>query len=234
MSCCSRSTVEREPQLQASESAQPNVNEPTPSEGANEKSTLRPSQCQKKVTFDLPPTETSNAGKSNSHTAKSDVKCQPTSTTKTTVTRTLEEQAQQNLLKAHLRCGHLPFGILKQAAKQGILSSDILCEDNPKCPSCSHGESVQRSWRTKNVPRKMAPAATEPGDCVSVDQMVSSVPGPLAQNSGRLTRKRHKTATVFVDHASRLGYVHVHTSTDATEALEAKHAFETCARSHGI
>ena len=230
-----RSTVTREPQLQFRESAQPKDDDATPSEGVREtNSILRPSQYRKKVTFDLPPTETSNTGKSPSHTAKSDVKYQPSSTSKTTVTRTSEEQAQRNLMKVHLRCGHTPFGILKQAAKLGVLSSDILCKDNPPCPSCLYGKSVRRSWRTKATPRTIAPAATKPGDCVSVDQMVSSVPGLLAQNSGRLTRKRYKIATVFVDHASRLGYVHVHTSTDATEALEAKHAFETCARSYGI
>ena len=55
----------------------------------------------------------------------------------------------------------------------------------------------------------IAPLATKPGDVVSVDQMESSIPGFLGQNTGRLTRKHYKIATIFVDQASKLGYIYV-------------------------
>ena len=63
-----------------------------------------------------------------------------------------------------------------------------------------------------------------------MDQLVSSIPGFLAQEQAnvryKLTRRCFKAATVFVDHYSRLSYVHVHTSTGGDEAVQAKEAFE--------
>ena len=50
---------------------------------------------------------------------------------------------------------------------------------------------------------------TEPGEMVSVDQLVSSTPGFTAQMTGRLTKKRYKYATVFVNQASKLCYVYM-------------------------
>ena len=80
--------------------------------------------------------------------------------------------------------------------------------------------------------------AEKPGDCVSVDQLESSVPGLIAQDATtqkcKLTRKRYKHATVFVDHYSRLSYVHVHQHTDTEDALEAKEAFEAHAQERGV
>ena len=64
--------------------------------------------------------------------------------------------------------------------------------------------------------------------------MESSVPGFVNQSTGKLTRKRFKYATVFVDHFSRLSYVHLHKTTNAADALEAKSAFEQFARVHGV
>ena len=55
----------------------------------------------------------------------------------------------------------------------------------------------------------IAPLATKPGNVVSVNQMESSIPGFLGQNTGLLTWKRYKIGTIFVDQASKLGYVYV-------------------------
>ena len=54
--------------------------------------------------------------------------------------------------------------------------------------------------------------AKGPGDVISVDQLVSSVPpGFIAQEKTnvpyKLTRQRFKAATIFVDHFSCLSYV---------------------------
>ncbi len=49
-------------------------------------------------------------------------------------------------------------------------------------------------------------AATKPGHCVSVNQMISTQVGFVAQLKGMLTKKRYKAATVFVDHFLRLQY----------------------------
>ena len=71
-----------------------------------------------------------------------------------------------------------------------------------------------------------------------MDQLVSSIPGFIAQEQTniryKLTRRRFKAATVFVDHYSRLSYVHVHTSTGGEEAVQAKEAFEAYAAQRGV
>ena len=66
----------------------------------------------------------------------------------------------------------------------------------------------------------------KPGECVSVDQLISKTPGLIAQVKGWLTRQRYLAATVFADHASGLSYVHVSEGTTAEETIEAKQAFE--------
>ena len=40
--------------------------------------------------------------------------------------------------------------------------------------------------------------------------------------------------TIFVDHYSDLSYIHAQKTTSAQETIEAKHAFERFAKSHGV
>ena len=66
----------------------------------------------------------------------------------------------------------------------------------------------------------------EPGKCVSVDQLESSMPGFIPQLKGKLTKQCYCAATVFVDHYSGLSYIHMQRQLVSAETLEAKHAFE--------
>jgi hypothetical protein len=75
---------------------------------------------------------------------------------------------------------------------------------------------------------------TRPGECVSVDQLESQVPGFKGQTKGFFFRKRYKVATIFVDHYSRLSYVHLQESTKGDETLLAKRTFEAYAASFGV
>ena len=90
---------------------------------------------------------------------------------------------------------------------------------------------TKRPWRTKSQRdnRKLR-QVTEPGECVSVDQLKSSTPGFIPQLKGKLTKQRYRAATVFVDHYSGLSYVHMQRSLTSEETLEAKRAFEAFAR----
>jgi hypothetical protein len=65
-------------------------------------------------------------------------------------------------------------------------------------------------------------AATKAGQCVSVDQMISMQVGFIAQLKGTLTKKRYTAATIFVDHYSRLKYIHPMTKLTSEETMEAK------------
>jgi hypothetical protein len=140
----------------------------------------------------------------------------------------------QLLMSYHLQFGHLPFARLQQAAKQGILPRRLGTCAVPKCAGCLFGKAKRRPWRTSAKPGNIAKAAVQPGDVVSVDQLISKTPGLIAQSVGILTRKRHMVATVFVDHASGLDFVHTQPSTSAADTVLAKIAFEQFASSHNV
>ncbi len=63
---------------------------------------------------------------------------------------------------------------------------------------------------------------TKAGQCVSVDQLISTQVGFIAQLKGTLTKKHYTAATVFVDHYSRLKYTHLMTKLTSEETMEAK------------
>ena len=76
--------------------------------------------------------------------------------------------------------------------------------------------------------------APQPGECVSVDHMVSTQQGFYAQLKGKLTVKRYRAASIFVDHFSRLQFVHLMQDLSSEETVKAKLAFERFAAKHGI
>ncbi len=56
----------------------------------------------------------------------------------------------------------------------------------------------------------------------------------IAQLKRALTKKRYTAATVFVDHYSRLKYIHLMTKLTSEETIGAKQAFEHFAKQHGV
>jgi len=99
----------------------------------------------------------------------------------------------------------------------------------PKCAGCLYGAMTKRPCTQvpKSKRKQIQQEAKEPGQIIPVDQIESSTPGFIAHLKGNLTKKRYTAATVFVDHYSRLGYVHLQRSTTAEETVEAKRAFES-------
>ncbi len=71
------------------------------------------------------------------------------------------------------------------------------------------------------------PEVMRAGDCISVDQLESPLPGFFPQMKECLTRPRYQVATVFVNHCSRLGYIHLHYSATSENMLKAKRNFES-------
>jgi hypothetical protein len=106
------------------------------------------------------------------------------------------------------------------AARKEIPSRLANCRI-PKCQSCLYGKATKRPWRTKGQSE-----VTLPGQCVSVDQLESPVAEFIGQNKGFFFRKRHKVATIFVDHSSRLSDVYLQESTKGVQTLAAKRSFE--------
>eukprot|EP00957_Ditylum_brightwellii_P152639 11618352-Ditylum_brightwellii.AAC.3 len=84
---------------------------------------------------------------------------------------------------------------------------------------------TKRPWRSKGKQSNIKPA-TAPGQCVSVDQLESGHPRLVAQLKGKLTKRRYRAATVFVDHFSGYTYVHLQHNLTGDETVWAKEAFE--------
>ena len=141
----------------------------------------------------------------------------------------------QNMLKIHHRMGHIPFRKIQMMAKEGSLPREFAKCDIPICTSCEFAKMSKRPWRGKqsksNQPEQRI---LKPGEVVSVDQLVSPTHGFIAQMTGILTVQRYKYATVYVDQASRLGYIYLQKTASAEETIKGKIAFELHAREQGV
>jgi hypothetical protein len=145
------------------------------------------------------------------------------------------QESQTETLIWHYRLGHLSFKRIKGMAELGILPKTLAQVTAPKCAGCMFGAMNKKPWRSKgNKPKGEGNLATSPGKMVSVDQLESSAAGFISQLKGRLTRRRYKAATVFVDHFSRMSYVHLQESLTSADTVEAKEAFEAFARNMGV
>jgi GAG-pre-integrase domain len=139
------------------------------------------------------------------------------------------------MLKWHHRLGHIPMRRIQIMAERGQLPKQLAKCRVPMCQACIYGKLMRKRWRSKGVLNaEKLRTITAPGQCVSVDQLESTIPGLVGQLKGKLTLARYKAATVFVDHFSDLVFVHVQQSTSAKETIEAKAAFEQYARTCGV
>jgi hypothetical protein len=132
------------------------------------------------------------------------------------------------MLRWHYILGHLSFRRIKIMAELGILPKKLAQVTPPKCAGCLFGTTTNKPWRNKgNKPKGVGHLATAPGQMVSVDQLESSAAVFISQLKGRLTRRRYKVATLFVEHFSRTSYVHLQETLASVETVEAKEAFKS-------
>ena len=134
----------------------------------------------------------------------------------------------------HYRFQHISFSMLQEMARQGILPRRLAHCKIPSCSTCLYRKATKRAWRYKQGKQRQEKKALKPGEVISVDQMVSPVPGLIAQIVGSLMRQHYKCATLFVDQASRLGFVYLQKTCSAEETIEAKRAFEQYAETRGV
>ena len=98
-----------------------------------------------------------------------------------------------------------------------------------------YGKSTRKAWRRRTKDNTdEAGEPKQPGELVSVDQLTSPTPGFIAQMCGILTTKRYTCATVYVDQASKLGFVWIQNTTTAKITVEGKKKFEKYARDRGV
>ena len=96
---------------------------------------------------------------------------------------------QAELLRWHYRLGHLAFSKLKQLAIAGEIPKHLAKVTPPACAGCLYGAMTKVPWRSKpskkdQEKRSEVFEALEPGQCISVNQMVSTQPGFFAQMKG--------------------------------------------------
>ena len=139
------------------------------------------------------------------------------------------DDPRTELMRWHRRLGHMPFSKLQHMARRNILPGRLAIIDPPTCAACIYGTQTRRPWRVKGQQNKIR-IAQHPGECVSVDTLESTTLGFIGQLKGTLTTERYQYATVFVDHFSRISFVHLHRTNHATEVLAGKKGFEQWAR----
>jgi hypothetical protein len=133
---------------------------------------------------------------------------------------------QTEMLRWHYMLGHLSFKRIKGISELGILPKRLAQVTSPKCTGCMYGAMTKKPWRSKGKkPKGVGHVSTAPGHMVSVDKLESRVEGFISQLKGTLTRKTYKAATVFVDHFSRMSYVHLQESLTSADTVEAKEAY---------
>ena len=98
-----------------------------------------------------------------------------------------ETTPEAELLMAHHRFQHISFSKLQEMARQGILPKKLAHCKIPSCSACLYGKATKRAWRSKLGKQKTEKKILKPGEVSSVDQMVSPVPGLIAQMVGFLT-----------------------------------------------
>ncbi len=142
---------------------------------------------------------------------------------------------QTKLMRWHYCLGHLPFSKLKQLALNGEIPKKLAKVKPPKCAGCLFGVMTKIQWQEKEAKASHEVfIATKPGECISVNQMTSPEVGFYAQMKGKLTKKRYRCATIFVDHYSHLRFVHLQIDNLSVETVAAKRAFEIFTAEHGV
>ena len=119
-------------------------------------------------------------------------------------------------------------------AKQGVMEAKYARYPKPECAAYAYAKLTKRQWRPKTRSEYEGDRLQNPGEVVSVDQMVSPTPGLIAQITGKLTNKRYKYATIFMDQASHFGYVYLQKTATADETIEGKEAFEALLKTYGV
>jgi hypothetical protein len=111
----------------------------------------------------------------------------------------------------------------------------------PLCAACQLAKQTRRGagssteFKLEDRDQILKRDTTEPGDCVSIDQYVSTVLGRLPNTKGKERKdEKYNGGTIFVDHAT--GYVHLthQVSLRAGETVNAKTNFERFAMQHGV
>jgi hypothetical protein len=128
---------------------------------------------------------------------------------------------QAELMRWHYCLGHLAFSKLKQLDLNGEIPQQLAKVKPPACMGCLFGAMTKVPWKGQETSSEVF-AATKAGQCVSFGKMILTQVGFIAQLKGTLTKKCYTAATVFVNHYSRLKYIHLMTKLTSEETMKAE------------
>jgi hypothetical protein len=143
--------------------------------------------------------------------------------------------ASRKLLRIHHRLGHRGFGELQKWAAAGLneMPPDIATCPVPVCRACQYGAAKKRPHEKSNT-GSVSGSPEAPGDFVSADQMVAGSPGLIPFTSGKPSKRRYDTVTMWVDHYSRFLYAYCQEDATTKSTLESKVGFENLAQRYNV
>jgi len=143
--------------------------------------------------------------------------------------------AQRLLLYWHRRLAHMDFEKLKAMARQDLLPKEISSCQTPLCSYCIQAKQKRCSISSKATGGSIKSGDLKPGSKISCDQYHSREPGFVANNNGLvLSKVSAHYGTIMVDHASDFIFHFIQTSADGVQTVDAKHKFETFAKSCNV
>ena len=110
----------------------------------------------------------------------------------------------QELIYWNNRMYHMHNNLLIKLAKERVIPHRlvVLKQKSPICASCHFGQAHKRPWQTKG--KHTNPIRSKdyinPGDCVSIDPIVSAQTRLVLQMSGYFNSDRTLGIALFVDH----------------------------------
>ena len=81
---------------------------------------------------------------------------------------------------------------------------------------------------------KLIKVSMVPGECISIDQLVSSQFGFIAPLKGRLPCKQYKATIIFVDNFSHHKYMHFDVTLLSNKMAQAMNTFQKFSVIHGV
>jgi hypothetical protein len=138
-------------------------------------------------------------------------------------------------MRWHYCLGHLAFSKLKQLVLNGKIPQHLAKVKPPTCVGCLFGTMTKVPWKERETSSNhQVFVATKARQCVSVDQLILMQVGFIDQLKGTLTKKRYTASTIFVDHYSKLKYIHLMTKLTSEETIQAKRTFEHFPEQHSV
>ena len=137
---------------------------------------------------------------------------------------------QCKLLCLHHHFGHQSMTTIQEWARTGYhgVPPDIAKYKIPLCRGCQFGAAKRHSH--KQDKGSLSKSTEEPGDFVSVDQMVAGTPSLIPFHAG--SKHWYNCAMLWCDHTSWFLWSHLQESTNAVTTLKSKVSFKTFARQY--